>query len=353
MPARTVDNLVETFIQRTTGDTQPIDRPAIWLNQVAAAKFNGINPQVVGNLIQMHLYGVAWLRCAMAALGATGRLVGKEAHPLELVTGEVVGDRLQCARVIGCCHAIRAICPAIQERAEVHSCERSILLHACLDPHLDGMSPSVDQENLLAGAGDLDRSPGAARQLGGADLVREWVGLAAEAAADRRRDHANARGWQSQHFADLAVDIMRRLRRSPQGHFAANGVAGVGFPVCDTGVRFKRRVVVAFVVEPVFTDVVRRGKTRLHIAKFVRDGFMDIAGTRFIVDFHLWMCQSLVDTHESRQYLVFHFDELHGLVKNIGIQRGNGGNRVAHVADFVDSQGILILAGRKNTKLLR
>ena len=159
--------------------------------------------------------------------------------------------------------------------------------------------------------------------------------------------------WQLQDLAYLAVNVMRCLRRSPQGHFAANGIAGVGFPACDTGVRFKRRVVVAFVVEPVFTDVVCRGKTRLHIAKFVRDGFMDIAGTRFIVDFHLWMCQSLVDTHESRQYLVFHFDELHGLVKNIGIQRGNGGNRVAHVADFVDSQGILILAGRKNTKLLR
>ena len=171
MPARTVDYLVKTFIQRTTGDTQPIDRPAIWLNQVAAAKFNGINPQVVGNLIQMYLYGIAWLRCAMAALGATGRLIGKEAHPLELVTGEVVGDRLQCARVIGYWHTIRAIRPAIQERAEVHGSERSILLHACLDPHLDGMSPAVDQENLLAGAGDLDGPAGATREFAGTDLM--------------------------------------------------------------------------------------------------------------------------------------------------------------------------------------
>src|SRR5438874_7466481 len=183
--------------------------------------------------------------------------------------------------------------------------------------------------------------------------MREWIGLTAKATANAGGNDTYMGHWQFQDLAYLAVNVMRCLRRSPQGHFAANGIAGVGFPTCDTGVRFKRCVVVAFVVEPVFTDVVRRGKTRLHIAKFVRDGFVDIAGTRFVVDFHLWMCKSLVDAHESRQYLVFHFDELHGLVKNIGIQRGNGGNRVAYVADFVDSQGILILTGRKDTKLLR
>src|SRR5947209_2910002 len=158
----------------------------------------------------------------------------------------------------------------------MHGSKRSILLHARLDPHLDGMSPAVDQENLLAGAGDLDGPAYTAREFAGTDLMREWIGLAPKAPTDGGSNNTYMRRGQLQDLAYLAMNVMWRLSGSPQSHFAASGITGVGFPACHTGMRLERCVVVAFVVEPVFTDVVRRGKARLHIAKFVRDGFMDI-----------------------------------------------------------------------------
>ena len=66
----------------------------------------------------------------------------------------------------------------------MHGRQRSIPLHARLDPHLDRMSPSMNQEHLLTGAGDLDRPSCAARKLTGTDLMREGVGLAPKTAAD-------------------------------------------------------------------------------------------------------------------------------------------------------------------------
>src|SRR5687768_11975850 len=95
-----------------------------------AANLRRIERQLFGNLIELDFDRVSRLWCAMAALGATRRLVGEYAHALKLVTRHVVRDGLQRARVERARDAIAAICAAIQERLEMHSGNRAVFLDA-------------------------------------------------------------------------------------------------------------------------------------------------------------------------------------------------------------------------------
>src|SRR5687768_204375 len=91
-----------------------------------------IERQLFGNLIELDLDSVTWLRRAMAALWTTRRLIREYAHALKLVTRHVVCDCLQCARVERARDAVAAIGAAIQERLEMHSGNRAIFLNARL-----------------------------------------------------------------------------------------------------------------------------------------------------------------------------------------------------------------------------
>src|SRR6266699_6692187 len=115
VPAGAFDYGVEALTQRATGDTQTIDRMGVWFNQVMATQLYGIDTEIMGYFVEMHLYGIARLCRAMPALRPTRRLVGKEAHALEFVAGELICHGLQGARVIGRGDAIRSIPTTIEE----------------------------------------------------------------------------------------------------------------------------------------------------------------------------------------------------------------------------------------------
>ena len=86
----------------------------------------------------------------------------------------------------------------------------------------DRVAAAVGVEDLLARERDLHRAVGDDRELGRGELVREEVALAAEAAADRRRDHADVARRQLEHL---------RQRRA----------GGSGAPACeDQSVSFGR-----------------------------------------------------------------------------------------------------------------
>ncbi len=72
---------------------------------------------------------------------------------------------------------------------------------------------------------------------------------------------------QAQYFAQLAVNIVRRLRRRPEREFATNRVTRIGFPACNAGVRLDWRVIVALVEKPVLAHVVGCSKTCINFAK--------------------------------------------------------------------------------------
>src|SRR5579883_1284171 len=114
-PTGAFDDLVEAFTERAAGDAQSIHGARIWLNQIVAAKFNRVHAEVVRDFIHVYFYSIARLRRSMTALWTTGRLIGEEAHALELIRGQLVCHRLQCARVIRGCYAVGTVSAAIQE----------------------------------------------------------------------------------------------------------------------------------------------------------------------------------------------------------------------------------------------
>ena len=89
-----------------------------------------------------------------------------------------------------------------------------------LKSHQHRMASAMAVEHLLAGEADLHRAIEHQRRLGDRDLVIEGIALAAEAAAVRRRDHADVRGRHRERFGERAMDVVRRLRARPQHELA-------------------------------------------------------------------------------------------------------------------------------------
>src|SRR5439155_13577834 len=84
---------VKAFAETHRGDAQVVHRPAVrWLKD-ALAVLERIEPEVVGDLVDLTLEAIARLCGAVAALGATRRLVRVHADAVELVRGDAVGDR--------------------------------------------------------------------------------------------------------------------------------------------------------------------------------------------------------------------------------------------------------------------
>src|SRR5260370_40942415 len=111
-----LNDLIEAFTKRATGDTQAINGVGIRFNQVTAAQFNGVDAEVMRKFVEMDLYGITRLRGPMTSLGATRRVVGEETHPVELVARKFVGHGPQCSGEVGGSYAIRAHCPTIHKR---------------------------------------------------------------------------------------------------------------------------------------------------------------------------------------------------------------------------------------------
>src|SRR5947209_20575394 len=108
-------------------------------------QLNRIHAQVMCNLIEMCLDCKTRLCCTMTTFGTTWRFVRKEAHPLELIAGELVCHCLQGTCIVSAGNAIGAIGTPIQKRTEMHSSERPVLFHTRLDPHLDRMAASMHE----------------------------------------------------------------------------------------------------------------------------------------------------------------------------------------------------------------
>src|SRR5881296_2970473 len=88
-----------------------------------------VHAQLLGDLVDVDFQREARLRRAMASLGTARRLVRERSGALELVTWNVIRDRLQSTRVIGARDAVGAVATAVQQRLEVHGSDRPVFLH--------------------------------------------------------------------------------------------------------------------------------------------------------------------------------------------------------------------------------
>src|SRR6266516_4885477 len=96
------------------------------------------------------------------------------------------------------------------------------------------------------------------------------------------------------------MNIVWGLCRRPEREFASNRIIWIWFPTCHTGVFLYWRMIIPFVEKPVFSHIIRPGKTSFNISKFIRYSLMDIANTRLVVDLDLWMFQGFIDSHKRR-----------------------------------------------------
>ena len=208
----TFDNLINACPQAAACDAQPVDRARVGTRQVAQPQLDRIETELFRDLVEVRLQGEARLRGAVASLGPTGRLVGEHPDSFESIARDRVGGRLEGAGVVGTGHAVAPIAAAIEEAAKLHRRDAAVFRQPRLDLHQHGVTPAVRVEDLLARERDLHGSPGDHGEPGGHQLVGEDVALAAEAAAVRRRDHADAAHRQLEHLAKGAVDVMRGLR---------------------------------------------------------------------------------------------------------------------------------------------
>jgi len=300
-------------------------------------ELGGIEPQALGDLVDVHLEREARLRRAVAALGPAGRFVGERPSALELVARHVIGDGLERARVVGARHPVGAISAAVEQRAEVHRGDRAVLGHAGSHPHERGMTAAVAVEDLFAGEGDLHRPPCDHRELRRHDLVAERIALAAEPAPVGAGDDADARRCQFEHLRERPVDVMRRLGRAPQREL------GVRRPVGDRGVLLHRQMRAALEEERVFLNQIGGGEARVHVAELEVDELVEIPGIAVVVDAGLGVRDGVEGVGEGAERLVPDDD---------AIERGGGdflrggrhrGDRVAHESRLVERQRVLVL----------
>ena len=152
------------------------------------------------------------LRRAVATLRTAGRLVGEEAHAFEAVSGDGVRRSLQGTRVVRARDAVAAVAATIEEALKLQGGNPTVACEPSLDLHQHRVAAAVRIEDLLAGQGDFHRPSGRDGKLGGDELVREDVALAAESSPIRRCDHADPAHRQFQHVAQRAMYVVRSLR---------------------------------------------------------------------------------------------------------------------------------------------
>ena len=102
--------------------------------------------------------------------------------------------------------------------------DAAVLAHAELEPDIGFRPAAMGDEGLLAVDHHAHAAAGLARQKRGDQLDIERLGAAAEAAADMRLDHADARHVHAEDLRQHQVHVIRHLRRGMHGDAVALGV---------------------------------------------------------------------------------------------------------------------------------
>ena len=102
--------------------------------------------------------------------------------------------------------------------------DAAVLAHADLEPDVGLRPAAMGDEGFLAVGDDAHFAARLARQQRGDDLEIQRLGAAAEAAADMRLDHADARHLHAEDLRQHQVHVVGHLRRGMHGHAVAQRV---------------------------------------------------------------------------------------------------------------------------------
>src|SRR6266513_4858412 len=162
----------------------------------------------------------------MSALGPAGWFVREGAAALIAIAGNVVRGGLQRAGVERAGNSVRAIRATVDQRLEMHSSNRAVLLDTGFEFHQDRMAAAVTIKNFFSRQADFDGPVEHESGFGYNDFVIERIAFSAEAAAVGGGDHPNMRGRHFQHFGQRAMKVMRRLSAGPDRQFSVRILDG-------------------------------------------------------------------------------------------------------------------------------
>ena len=153
-------------------------------------------------------------------------------------------------------------------------------------------------ENLLARQRALDRPAGEHRELADDDLVRERIGLAAEAAPVRGADDANAVHRQLEHLGQRPMHVVHDLGRRPECHLTVH-------KSCNRAVLLHRQVRVALEEEDVFSNGLRTLESTVDVTELERHELVNVVRAAVVLDpLVLGRLQRRVDRHHGLEDLV-------------------------------------------------
>src|SRR6267378_605088 len=308
----------------------------------AEAQVGGVDFQFLGDFVELDFLAEARLDGAVAAFGAARRFVRKSAATLKTITRDVVGGGLQRAGIKSAGDAVGAIAAAVDQRLEMHSGNRAVLLDAGLEFHQDGMTAAVTIKNFLAREANLDGAIQEERGFGHDDFVIEGIALTAEASAIGRGAHANMSGRHLQNLRESAMKIVRGLRARPDGQLSISVFCG------DGGVLFDGKMRAALVEKSIFEDLVGFGERFFNITEFQRDALVNIAFFAVLVNARFGSGESFFGIGDGGEKLVVDVDEIQSFKCGELLAGDDGSDGITDVAHVIEAEGLLVLADGKN-----
>src|SRR5688572_19873061 len=201
------------------------------------------------------------------------------------------------------------------------------------------MTPAVRVENFFARVQDLHRPARFLREQRDAKLEIERLRLAAERAADRGLDDADAGDVEIEHARELAVQVVRHLGRAPHGEHTG------GIVVADRAVRLDRRVRRALEEVITLDYDVRAAECGIDISELQVHVLRDVAiATRLagVVELRRVGFERALGLEDRLEHFVLDADQPKRAVRRFFIDGRDRGDAITDVAGAVDAQRVLV-----------
>jgi hypothetical protein len=300
--------------------------------------------QLERHLVEQRLEGEAHVHGAVTAHRTARWRVGE--HPLAAVAHvlDVVEGVEQGAGVQDRDDPVAAVRAAALHRLAVDGDDASVAVQPELHTHRLRRPAAVGDEVLFARRHQTDPRRRGARQQRADDLDVEGLGAAAEAAADVRLHHADARAVQPEAARQHQVHVVGHLRRAVHGKpFADRVVLG------ERGVGLHLHLAHFRAGVALLTHQVGALEGRIHLAQLVAHLPLDVAGA-LVVQIHCVGGAGRVDVEVGRDRAHPHPYQPEGGVRSSVVHRRHRRHRLAAIAHPVARQRILAHGDRQDTE---
>ena len=354
-PARDGAHFLQAFGHAVRFDRLPAEPAVALALEILQAEFDRIETERVGDLVDLRLAGERDLRNAEAAERAEAQLVGVGEAAVTMNMRDAVRAAAHQQRIAEHARTVVAEGAAIEQDLDLARDQRAVALDAGLHADLERMARANHFEILFARQDQLDRPFRLHRQQDD-DRLNMRLHLVAEAGADLRRQAAQSRHRQPKRFRDIGLHAEYRLVGRPQRD------AAVGIHLRERAARFERDMRLRLGLIARFENQVALAPAAFDIA-FLKTGartkigvrsrveYLDVIGGVFVNDRGVRR-KRLLRRERRRQFLVGHLDRGGGCARQRFGLGGDGGHRLADIADLSLGQRMLVLDERAHAPML-